>query len=69
MPLMRRKGQQRIVPNHAVQSYQDAGWASDDTPAPENLDDLTAAQLRYRAKQADLPVSGTKAELIKRLGG
>ena len=33
----------------------------------EDLEDLTVAQLKIRCKNAGLPVSGTKAELIERL--
>ena len=36
MPLVRREGQQRIVPDHAVESYRQAGWDDgQDEPAVE----------------------------------
>jgi hypothetical protein len=37
------------------------------TVSGDDLESLTVAQLKIRCKRADLPVSGTKAELIERL--
>lgn len=54
-----------------------AGWVmeTDDDltpepePEPEDLTELTVDDLRDRLRDRDLPVSGTKAEMIERLEG
>jgi hypothetical protein len=49
-----------------------AGWdvVPTDPNAPDDtLDDLTVAELRDVARGRELPVSGTRAELLERLRG
>jgi hypothetical protein len=60
------------VARSAVANHQSNGWyqVSDDVPLPSVADGLegrTVEQLRERARELGLPVSGTKPELIERL--
>jgi hypothetical protein len=55
------------IAESAVPFHREKGWQVIDPEAERALDDLTVEQLRSRARDAGLPVSGTKAELLERL--
>lgn len=48
-----------------------SGWQDVDAaePEPDGLDELTVVELRDIARVRELPVSGTRAELLERLRG
>jgi len=66
-------GGEAEVAASAVPQHRSQGWeVVDDEPEAEKPDDdgldgLTVAELQDYARGAGLPVSGTKAELLKRL--
>jgi hypothetical protein len=57
------------VARSAVPVHQSTGWyqVEEDVPLPDDLGDLTVDDLRDLLRARDLPVSGTKAELVSRL--
>jgi SAP domain-containing protein len=63
-----------VVAASAVPFHREKGWQvlEDEPPAEpaedEDLEGLTVEELKERARDAGLPVSGTKAELLERLG-
>jgi hypothetical protein len=58
VPFYREKGWQIVDEDAATEAAQTGG-----------LEDLTLDQLKEEARARDLPVSGTKAELVERLRG
>jgi hypothetical protein len=49
--------------------YQERGWQVIDTEAEQSLEGLTVDELKEQLRARDLPVSGSKAELVERLRG
>ena len=65
MPLMRRSGQQRIVPDRSVRAYQRRGWTLDDTPEAPSPSDVKAAWVDYAESLGiGLDSDMTKADII-----
>lgn len=64
-------GSESVVPESAVPHWRAAGWQLVEEAEPEDdgLDELTVQELRDVARGRELPVSGTKAELLERLRG
>jgi hypothetical protein len=58
-----------VVPESAVPFHRAAGWqlVEDDAPVTDSLDGMTVPQLQTELRSRDLPVSGTKPELLARL--
>ena len=69
MPLVRREGQQRIVPDHAVDAYRADGWDDGSGPSMPAESDRKDAWEDYARSQGVDPAGMTKVELIERLGG
>jgi hypothetical protein len=64
-------GQEIRVAESAVPHHRSKGWyvlpEEPEAEEGDGLDGLTVAQLQERAREAGVPVSGTKAELQERL--
>ena len=69
MPLVRREGQQRIVPDHAVPSYRAAGWDDGSGPPMPAESDRKDAWESYARSQGVDPAGMTKAEIVEACGG